>query len=113
MRGRFLMGVMHDGVLHYNFSVKLLSLGGECEALDLIDDLNLPDEDNRNRAENMLAELCFLAQQIEIDGINRDVLTPQFLLDNLSPDDYVLAWGLLGDLRKKQIDAGANQSTDQ
>ncbi|PJG83766.1 hypothetical protein [Caviibacterium pharyngocola] len=108
MDGRLLLGVPYNGTLHFDFKVKLLSLAGECQALEWAEELDLPEEEKQNREEKLLHELCFLVPQLDIDGIPETVLTPRFLLQNLSPSDYVLVWGQLDNLRKKHIDAGAN-----
>ena len=43
----------------------------------------------------MLVDLAYLSEQLDIIGIAQDKLTPQFLLDNLATDDYVLITQLL------------------
>lgn len=58
----------------------------------------------------MLVDLAYLSEQLDIIGIAQDKLTPQFLLDNLATDDYVLITQAIADLRKKHIDAGESQS---
>ncbi|MFZ7175229.1 hypothetical protein ACLSYX_10480 [[Pasteurella] aerogenes] len=126
MEGRLLFGIPYQGMLHFDIKVKLLSLAGECHALELLEDLGLPEplplseqeekiasEERLNplsRMETLLSELVFISQQLEIVGIPQAVLTPQFLLDNLTPADYVLIWGLLDNLRKKRIEDGGNLS---
>ena len=126
MEGRLLFGVPYQGTLHFDVNVKLLSLAGECHALELLEDLGLPEPASLSeqeekdvaqealnplsRMETLLSELVFVSQQLEIVGIPQAVLTPQFLLDNLTPADYVLIWGLLDNLRKKRIEDGGNLS---
>lgn len=126
MEGRLLFGVPYQGALHFDIKVKLLSLAGECHALELLEDLGLPEQVSLSeqedkdvaqaalaplsRMETLLSELVFVSQQLEIVGIPQAVLTPQFLLDNLTPADYVLIWGLLDNLRKKRIEDGGNLS---
>lgn len=111
MQGRLLMGIAFAGKVYYDFTVNLLTLGGECQALELIDELGLPaDDDERSRGQKMLAELCFLSQQFKVDSVPQAQMTPQFLLDNLTPTDYVIVVDLLDTLRKKQIAAGESQS---
>lgn len=126
MEGRLLFGIPYQGMLHFDIKVKLLSLAGECHALELLEDLGLPEQVSLSeqedkdvaqaalaplsRMETLLSELVFVSQQLEIVGIPQAVLTPQFLLDNLTPADYVLIWGLLDNLRKKRIEDGGNLS---
>ena len=109
MKGRLLLGITYKDQLYFDFKVKLLSVAGECRALEIVDGLHLnEDESKRSRSEIMLNELAFLTQQLEVDGIPQDVITAEFLLENLAPDDYLLIWSLIDKLRKKHINAGEN-----
>lgn len=103
--GRLLLGVEYQGVVHYDFSVNILTIGGECAALDMIEELGI-DVDSQDRADKMLIDFAYLSQQLEITGIPKQHLTAVFLLDNLSTDDYVLITNLIAQLRKKRLDAG-------
>lgn len=103
--GAFLLGVPYQGKLHYSFAVKILTLGGECTALDLIAELGI-EADSQDSSHTMLVDLAYLSQQLTIDGVPDAVLTPQFLLDNLSTDDYLLVKEAISTLRKKRFDAG-------
>lgn len=105
VKGRFLLGVSYQDKLHYDFHAKILTMGAECTALDVIADLGL-EKDSPKAADKMLVDLAYLAQQIEIEGIPQAALTPQFLLDNLSTDDYLLAMEQIALLRKKRQDVG-------
>ncbi|HHW7447922.1 hypothetical protein [Pasteurella multocida] len=108
MQGRLLLGVPFNGAQYFDFNVKILTLGLECQALEWIEEKGLA-KDELNKAEQTLVDLAYLCQQLEISGIDKVSLTPEFLLDNLSTDDYVLITDLIGQLRKKCIDVGENQ----
>ncbi|HDR1252692.1 TPA: hypothetical protein QB269_000911 [Pasteurella multocida] len=108
MQGRLLLGVPFNGTHHFDFNVKILTLGLECQALEWIEENGLA-KDKLSKAEQTLVDLAYLCQQLEIVGIDKAHLTPEFLLDNLSTDDYVLITDLISTLRKKHIDAGENQ----
>lgn len=105
MQGRLLLGVSYKGTVYYEFSVKCLTMRGQCHALELIADLKLSDDDE-SQAANTLRDLAFLAAQVEIIGIPQVKLTPAFLLDGLSTDDYALIVTQINELRKKSIAAG-------
>ena len=107
MQGRLLLGVPFNGTQYFDFNVKILTLGLECQALEWIEENGLA-KDKLSKAEQTLVDLAYLCQQLEIIGIDKAHLTPEFLLDNLSTDDYVLITDLISTLRKKHIDAGEN-----
>ncbi|WP_414735949.1 hypothetical protein [Haemophilus haemolyticus] len=91
--------------------VKILTVGGECQALEVINDLGLSDKEALSHAEQMLVDLAYLAQQVEFDGIPREAVTPAFLLDNLATDDYVLINNEINQLRKKRMGVSESQET--
>lgn len=109
MNGRLLLGLPHDGKRYFDVKVRLLTIGDECGALELIADLGLKYEDNSPRAEK-LRDLAYLLAQVEFVGIAAGTLTPAYLLDNLTTDDYVIIMGLIGELREKFIAAGESQA---
>ena len=106
MKTRLKLGVLYNGTLHHDVLVKILTVGGECQALEVISDLGLSDKETLSTAEQMLVDLAYLSEQLEIVGLLEDELTPRFLLDNLATDDYVLITQAIAELRKKHIDAG-------
>lgn len=110
LSGRLLLGVPYQGKLHFDFTVKVLTLGGECAALETIAELEIEAE-NAKTADNTLIELAYLQQQVEIEGVPNAVLTPAFLLDNLATDDYLLIQAQIETLRKKRQDAGESLAT--
>ena len=99
---RLLLGIPYGDRRYFDFDVRLLTLGGECAALEKVAELGLDEQ--------MLVDLAYLSEQLDIIGIAKDKLTPQFLLDNLATDDYVLITQAIAELRKKHIDAGENPS---
>ena len=107
---RLLLGIPYGDRRYFDFDVRLLTLGGECAALEQVAELGLDEKENLTRTEQMLVDLAYLSEQLDIIGIAQDKLTPQFLLDNLATDDYVLITQAIAELRKKYIDAGENPS---
>ena len=101
MKTRLKLGVLYNGTLHHDVLVKILTVGGECQALEVISDLELSDKETLSHAEQM--------QQVEFDGIPREAVTPAFLLDNLATDDYVLINNEINQLRKKRMGVSADQ----
>ena len=111
MKTRLKLGVLYNGMLHHDVLVKILTVGGECQALEVISDLGLSDKETFSTAEQMLVDLAYLAQQVEFDGIPREAVTPAWLLDNLATDDYVLINNEINQLRKKHMGVSADQET--
>ena len=111
MKTRLKLGVLYNGTLHHDVLVKILTVGGECHALEVISDLELSDKETLSTAAQMLVDLAYLAQQVEFDGIPREAVTPAFLLDNLATDDYVLINNEINQLRKKRMGVSADQET--
>ena len=111
MKTRLKLGVLYNGTLHHDMLVKILTVGGECQALEVIIDLGLSDKETLSHAEQMLVDLAYLAQQVEFDGIPREAVTPAFLLDNLATDDYVLINNEINQLRKKRMGVSESQET--
>ena len=111
MKTRLKLGVLYNGTLHHDVLVKILTVGGECQALEVINDLGLSEKETLSTAEQMLVDLAYLAQQVEFDGIPREAVTPAFLLDNLATDDYVLINNEINQLRKKRMGVSEDQKT--
>ena len=111
MKTRLKLGVLYNGTLHHDVLFKILTVGGECQALEVINDLGLSDKETLSTAEQMLVDLAYLAQQVEFDGIPREEVTPAYLLDNLATDDYVLINNEINQLRKKRTGVSESQET--
>ncbi len=111
MKTHLKLGVLYNGTLHHDVLVKILTVGGECQALEVISDLGLSDKETLSTSEQMLIDLAYLAQQVEFDGIPREDVTPAFLLDNLATDDYVLINNEINQLRKKRMGVSESQET--
>ena len=111
MKIRLKLGVLYNGTLHHNALVKILTVGGECLALEVINDLGLSTKDSLSQSQQMMIDLAYLAQQVEFAGIPREAVTPAFLLDNLATDDYVLINNEINQLRKKRMSVSGDQET--
>ena len=114
MKIRLKLGVQYNGTLHHDALVKILTVGGECLALEVINDLGLNNKEALSQSEQMMIDLAYLAQQVEFDGIPREAVTPAFLLNNLATDDYVLINNEINQLRKKRmcVSDGQNLSSE-
>ncbi|MGY4700386.1 hypothetical protein ACVND7_12245 [Avibacterium paragallinarum] len=112
MGGRLLFGLPVNGKRYFDFKVHLLTLGDECNALEMIAELGIvPKEDKPlSQAEKMLMDLAYLIQQVEFVGVNKAVITPEYLLNHLATDDYALINEAILELRKKHIAAGESHS---
>lgn len=107
MQGRLLLGLPFEGKRYFDFSVNILTIGGECEALEWIVEEGLAKEE-LTQAESALVDLAYLCAQLEVHGIPKFILEPSYLLENLSTDDYLIINEAVSALRKKHIDAGDN-----
>ncbi|MFZ7224343.1 hypothetical protein [Avibacterium avium] len=114
MDGRLLLGLPVNGKRYFDFKVHLLTLGDECNALEMIAELGIvPKEDKPlSQAEKMLMDLAYLIQQVEFVGVNKAVITPEYLLNHLATDDYALISEVIFELRKKHIAAGESLSQE-
>lgn len=109
MQGRLLLGLPVDGKRYFDFEVNLLTLGGECKALEMVDELGIDlKEEEPNRADKLLIDLAYLCQQVTFIGVDEKQITPRYLLEHLATDDYVLLTKSIGELRKKHIVDGGN-----
>ncbi|MEE6030329.1 hypothetical protein [Avibacterium paragallinarum] len=111
MDGRLLLGLPINGQRYFDFKVHLLTIGDECNALEMIAELGIVQKEDKplSQAEKMLMDLAYLIQQVEFVGVDNTQITPHYLLDNLATDDYVLINEAILALRKKHIAAGESQ----
>lgn len=107
---RLLLGIPFNSKRYFDVEVRLLTLGCECAALEKVAELGLDEKETLSKAEQMLVDLAYLSEQIDVIGIDKTALTPEFLLNNLATDDYLLITEAIAELRKKHIDAGENRS---
>lgn len=103
--GDLLLGLPYNGQIYYAVQVSALTMGAECRALETISELELP-KNTPERVREVLAEFAYLREQIEVIDIPKAELTPHYLLEHLTTDDYGLITGLILDLRKKRMLAG-------
>jgi len=91
--------------------LKPLSVGGELAAFSLIDDLpELPGDATKAELlqRDVIETLTYWSQQIVADNIPSDIMTAQWLMDNLSTQDYKSGWGAREDLRQNPPAATAS-----
>ena len=97
-------GLTYNGKVVSELRLKPLTVGGELAAFALIDDLpELPE--NATKAEllqrDVIETLTYWSQQIVADNIPSDIMTAQWLMDNLSTQDYHIVMAAQEDLRLK------------
>ncbi|MEE3607570.1 phage tail assembly protein [Avibacterium paragallinarum] len=111
MDGRLLLGLPINGQRYFDFKVHLLTLGDECNALEMIAGLGIATGEAKplTQAEKMLMDLAYLCQQVEFVGVDKQYITPEYLLKHLATDDYLLIAETILALRKKHIAAGESQ----
>ncbi|AEG42282.1 hypothetical protein Q7306_05010 [Glaesserella parasuis] len=102
-----LLGFEYQGKVFKQANVRLLTMGGQCTALEMIDAMGI-DEENASHKEAILVDMAYLSQQVSFDGIPAEIVDAQFLFEHLATDDY---WQLLEAtlmLKKKPIGNGAS-----
>lgn len=102
------LGIEYLGKLYKTANVRLLTMGGQCSALEMIDALGI-DEENASHKEKTLVDMAYLSQQVSFEGLSAEKVDAQFLFEHLTTDDY---WQLLEatlTLKKKRIGNGENQ----
>ncbi len=106
-----LLGFEYQGKVFKQANVRLLTMGGQCTAQEMVADLGLEENSEAlSKREQTLVDMAYLSQQVSFDGLDKETITPQFLFDNLVTDDY---WTLIEatlTLRKKRLENGASQS---
>lgn len=103
-----LLGFEYQGKVFKQANVRLLTMGGQCTALEMIDAMGI-NEENASHKETTLVDMVYLSQQVSFDGIPAEIVDAQFLFEHLAMDDY---WQLLEAtlaLKKKPIGNGASQ----
>ena len=91
--------------------LKPLSVGGELAAFAVIDDLpELPGDATKAELlhRDVIETLTYWSQQIVADNIPSDILTAQWLMENLSTEDYHTVMAAQEDLRLKPSAATAS-----
>lgn len=113
MKSKLLLGLNYQGNTYYAFRANLLTVAGECRALETIeemglslDDLTNEQSDKHTKQNIALIDLAFICQQVSFEGIPSSALTPQYLFEHLASTDYALINEVLDELRKKRIVAG-------
>ncbi|MDE3984192.1 hypothetical protein NUS51_03490 [Glaesserella parasuis] len=102
-----LLGFEYQGKVFKQANVHLLTMGGQCSALEMIDAMGI-NEENASHKETILVDMAYLSQQVSFDGIPAEIVDAQFLFKHLATDDY---WHLLEAtlrLKKKPIGNGAS-----
>lgn len=79
-------GVDYNGKTYYDYSLCPITLAQE---MDLIDELDASNKKPTNeRQADILETLHYVAKMMTIDGIKKEVITVDFLLNNLTSMDY-------------------------
>nr|DAY03432.1 MAG TPA: hypothetical protein [Caudoviricetes sp.]DAY03872.1 MAG TPA: hypothetical protein [Caudoviricetes sp.] len=101
-------GLEYEGKTHFQAALKPLTIGGELNAMDAIDNLPaLPENPSEAQQSRRAVQetLIYWAQQLSIDGIPQDIITADYLLNHLSGADYSLLVDEMETLRSKSTAA--------
>lgn len=79
-------GLTYNGQTYYDYSLKPITLLQELAALDQID--AYATQTMTARHEQVIHSLAYIAQMINIVGIDPQVITVEFLMNNLIAADY-------------------------
>lgn len=108
------LGIEYNGKIYRNGTVRLLTMGGQCTAQEMVADLGIESNaEVLSKREQTLVDMAYLSQQVSFDGLGKEIVTAQFLFDNLATDDY---WTLIEatlELRKKRLENGESQSESE
>lgn len=108
------LGIDYNGTTYRDCVVRLLTMGGQCTAQEMVADLGVEENsETLSKREQTLVDMAYLSQQVTFDGLDKETVTPQFLFDNLATDDY---WTLIEatlTLRKKRLENGASQNESE
>lgn len=107
-------GLDYQGKTYFQAALKPLSIGAELAAMANEEDLpELPE--NASTAQiaqhNVRKNLIYFEKQLEVDGIDADVLTVDYLLENLSGEDYAQLFEIQEQLRAKSTAATVSQNS--
>lgn len=105
-------GLQYNGTTHFQAALKPLSIGAELAAM--ADEEGLPElPENASNAQvaqyNVRKNLIYFEKQLEVVGIPADVLTVDYLLENLSGEDYTQLFEVQEQLRAKSTAATVSQ----
>ncbi|WP_346556910.1 hypothetical protein ABCW44_07020 [Mannheimia haemolytica] len=104
------LGIEYNGKIHRDCTVRLLTMGGQCTAQEMLADLGLDENsETLSKREKTLVDMAYLSQQVTFDGLDKETVTAQFLFDNLATDDYWMLIEATLELRKKRLENGASQ----
>ncbi|MCT8630333.1 hypothetical protein KZ339_03155 [Glaesserella parasuis] len=102
-----LLGFEYQGKVFKQANVHLLTMGGQCSALEMIDAMGI-NEENASHKETILVDMAYLSQQVSFDGIPAEIVDAQFLFEQLATDQYWQLPEATLKLKKKPIGNGAS-----
>ena len=111
--GTLLVGLSFNGKMHRDFTLKVLTVRGELDAVDaleqeagtLLEDAPSLSDDRLN----VMETLAYFAQQLDFEDIPKSHITLTFLLDNLARDDFDLLLTKQEELTSKLYGVGGVQ----
>lgn len=113
VKGTLLVGLAFNGQVHREFTLNVLTVRGELDAVDALEQeagmlLEDPPALSDDRI-HVMETLAYFAQQLHFDGMPKTHLTLAFLLDNLARDDFDLLLTKQEELSSKLYGAGGVQ----
>lgn len=114
MQVKLNLGIDYQGKTYRDCTVRLLTMGGQCTAQEMIADLGIDEgSETLSNTDKTLVDMAYLSQQVAVEGIYKENITAQFLFDNLATEDF---WQLIEatlTLRKKRLENGESQSESE
>lgn len=92
-------------------ALRPLTIGGELRAQAALEDLDLGEaQTDSGKTRALMAEtLAYWAEQMTVKGIAPDALTAEYLIENLTGEDYGIILEAQEQLRSKYTAAGTNR----
>ncbi|STZ75569.1 hypothetical protein [Bergeriella denitrificans] len=109
-------GLPHNGRTCRRAVLRPLTIGGELAAIAEIDELPPLADDAAASAQTergVRETLIYWSHQISIEGVPPDVLTADYLMDNLVSEDYKQILGEMAILVKKSTAASDGHAPDE
>ncbi|MDF7676358.1 hypothetical protein PT286_06380 [Neisseriaceae bacterium ESL0693] len=110
VKGQLIYGIECDGRLYRDYVVKPLTLANELDAIEMLE----ADEQYADYAQTrrtIVDTLAFWTQQLSFDGLKKDKLTVEWLMNGLTSEDYQAILASLGELHEKSLAAGRTNDT--
>lgn len=103
LKSKLTHGLQIGEQTHYEYILRPITLAQELSVLDEIDAQELASSE---RHAEVLQNLAYISKMIEFNGVARESVTAEFLLQNLTSSDYNQILDAIKDLNTKPCAAG-------